>query len=105
LALTHLKIPRDSQPAEIFSHCDCKVGARTLRVEILIAKPQQSSCNSCTLSRNPECPRMSEVQKSSWRGRKPPNVARLFHSHPRCRAILAASTRLAAPSLAIASDK
>src|ERR1700761_8910228 len=105
LALAHLSVPIDSQPAQVLSHSLCEVGARALRVEILIPKPQQSSCSARPLGRNPERPCMSKVEKTRRRRREPPEIARLAHSHPRCRAILAASMRFAAPSLAIASDR
>jgi hypothetical protein len=105
LALAHLGVPGNPQPAEILSHSLGEVGARTLRVEIFIPQPQRSSSRARALSRNPERPGMSKVQESGWRGSQPPNVARPDHSHPRCRAILAASIRFDAPSLAIASDK
>jgi hypothetical protein len=61
-ALTHLSVPFDVEPAEILAHGLREIRSRALRVEILIPKPQHSSCSASTLSRDPECPRMSEVQ-------------------------------------------
>src|ERR1700745_27981 len=75
LALPHLILPRNSKPAEILAHRPCKIGARTLWVEVLIAKPQRPFRGARALSRDPERPRMSEVKKSRWRWGKSPHVA------------------------------
>jgi hypothetical protein len=64
-ALAHLRIPCNTQPAQVLSHSLCEVGARTLRIEVLITKPQDSSRSARSLSGDPERPRMSKVQQSS----------------------------------------
>jgi hypothetical protein len=67
--------PLNSQPAQIFIHCRHKLRPTALRIQILIAEDQLAMMLSRPSSRNPECPRMPQMQQPSRRRRKPTAVA------------------------------
>src|SRR5579875_1099748 len=63
LALPHLVLPVDAEPAQVLAHCLCEIGPRSLRIKVLIAKPQDAVRRACSLHCNPERSRMTQVQE------------------------------------------
>jgi hypothetical protein len=55
-------VPVDSQPAQIFDHGASKFRPRALPIQILIPQNQSSMILDRPLRRDPESPRMTDVQ-------------------------------------------
>ena len=62
--------PTNPEPAQVFHHGASKFRPRALRIQILIPQNQSSLTLDRPLRRDPEGPRMTDVQQPRWRRRQ-----------------------------------